>query len=217
MYTMHFYHIYLPFSPSSFPRAHLTSIPPDFMFCHFVNTSLSPLSVPTIYIVNGHGASTGACAWYQWPHPHGKILPPQQPWTGNGSSQLRGGGSLMCPTTHAGMLCSLIFCKSRAGNHRCCELASVTATSYPEDNISQTSSHFPVPTFFPLPLLWCSLSIQDWGQKPDITFKAENLESLILNTLTSYESLHELLPLTKRSFSDQGWKEHRSIYINIII
>lgn len=97
MYTMHFYHIYLPFSPSSFPRAHLTSIPPDFMFCHFVNTSLSPLSVPTIYIVNGHGASTGACAWYQWPHPHGKILPPQQPWTGNGSSQLRGGGASCAP------------------------------------------------------------------------------------------------------------------------
>lgn len=96
--------------------------------------------------------------------------------------------SLMSPTTHAGMLPGSIFCKSCAGNHSCREFTNMMDMPCPEDNSSR-NSHFPILAFFPLPFVMLSEHLG--GRKNiNIPLKSGNSESLILNTLASYESLH---------------------------
>lgn len=77
---------------------------------------------------------------------------------------------------------------------------------------------------FPILCVLNSLCLSFWmfpksyvEVKADDSAAAKLPWSFTFGILTGYESLHQLLPTAKRSFSDQDWETHKCVFVNIYL
>lgn len=102
----------------------------------------------------------------------------------------------------------LILYRPYAGNHSFFDFICATTVS---SVVHSTPLHPLVLIFFLFLLLQCPLSL---ARDRNIISIVEHSQSLILSTLYSYGFQHWPLPSIKRSFSNQGWDQNKSIGIN---